>query len=197
MDYSSAIWGTFSAINKLQNQACRSFLGLGKFTTIVAVQSEMGWITPIHEQWVSVARFFRRLRSMDSERLTKKVFVWAMESAHSRCHNWCWRGKRQLLDLRLGWVLDDEVTDSVFIQAVDGSMLNKVKTKWTSELWREEAKTGNGRNKLRSFRHLKTEFCTEPYITSILPRSARSAFEKIRCGVAPLQIELVILVRQN
>ena len=50
LDYSSAIWGTFSAINKLQNQACRSFLGLGKFTTNVAVQSEMGWITPIHRQ---------------------------------------------------------------------------------------------------------------------------------------------------
>ena len=37
------------------------------------------------------------------------------------------------------------------------------------------------------FRHLKSDFRTEPYI---IPRVARRSCAKFRCGVAPLQIEL-------
>ena len=43
MDYSSAIWGTrdYNVVNKIHNQACRFFLGVGKYTPTCAVNCEM------------------------------------------------------------------------------------------------------------------------------------------------------------
>ena len=83
------------------------------------------------------------------------------------------------------------------VQAVDGAMAAKVKSDWQKELWRETARSGTGRNKLRSYRHFKTHFIAEPYITSVLPRATRSAFAQMRCGVAPIQLELGRYVGQE
>ena len=127
---------------------------------------------------------------MDNDRVNKKVFLWAMEASNNKCHNWCWKIKNHLGKLGLSWLVDYNVSQSVFIQAIDGAMSDYVKSLWNTDLWREEAKSGRGQNKLRTFRHLKSDFRTEPYITCIIPRVARSSCAKFRCGVAPLQIEL-------
>ena len=86
--------------------------------------------------------------------------------------------------------LDCNLSDNVTIQAMDGAMQNLIQEKWMTQLWREESKTGSGRNKLRAFRYFKSDIGVEPYVTNIVPRSVRSDFAKMRCGVAPLQIEL-------
>ena len=36
---------------------------------------------------------------------------------------------------------------------------------------------------------LKHDFCTEPYLEYKIPLKYRSAYAKIRCGVAPLRVE--------
>ena len=43
--------------------------------------------------------------------------------------------------------------------------------------------------KLRTYKHLKTEFYAEPYVQKHLTRTQRSAIARIRCGTFPLEVE--------
>ena len=61
--------------------------------------------------------------------------------------------------------------------------------KWRRNLDRDVSWTGQGGNKLRTYRTFKQEHGTEPYISSILPSRHRSSYAKFRCGVAPIRLE--------
>ena len=58
-----------------------------------------------------------------------------------------------------------------------------------NDINRTEARRGNGRKKLRTYKLFKLEHKTENYVTTSLSRRHRSAFAKFRAGVAPLRLE--------
>ena len=60
---------------------------------------------------------------------------------------------------------------------------------WKNQLLTEHARTGNGRNKLRLYKLYKEEYKEESYLRIPISRGHRSAFAKLRCGVAPLRVE--------
>ena len=61
------------------------------------------------------------------------------------------------------------------------------KNKWKLLLERHNAIRGNGGNKFRTYRIFKSQYCTEKYLMRNMPFQYRSAFTKLRCGVAPLR----------
>ena len=73
---------------------------------------------------------------------------------------------------------------------MDAKMGLQLVSDWKSELNRVAAKTGIGRNKLRSYSKFKETFCVELYVVHVASRSYRSAMAKFRCGDAPIQLEL-------
>ena len=79
IEYGACIWGvkSYSCINAIHNRACRFFLGVGKYTPNAAATGDMGWIPVFHKQWKSIVRCWCRFINMSSNRLNKKVFVWA------------------------------------------------------------------------------------------------------------------------
>ena len=60
---------------------------------------------------------------------------------------------------------------------------------WSSEIQRDTGRSGNGRNKLRTYRLFKSHYEVEEYCKLFLLVRHRSAFAKFRCGVAPIKIE--------
>lgn len=58
-----------------------------------------------------------------------------------------------------------------------------------SDLDRNEARTGQGGNKERTYRTVKQEYGSETYTFSILPIRHRNAYTKLRCGLAPIRLE--------
>ena len=60
---------------------------------------------------------------------------------------------------------------------------------WSGRINSEIGLSGRGRNKLRIYKLIKTRFAAENYCKLILPPRHRTAFNKFRCGVAPLRIE--------
>ena len=46
-----------------------------------------------------------------------------------------------------------------------------------------------GGNKLRTYRRVKHNYATEPYVKIIIQKKYRSAYAKFRCGVAPIKLE--------
>ena len=59
IDYCSSVWGygQFDKIDMIQNRAIRYFMGVHRFTPILAITGDMGWITSIHRRWVNMLRF--------------------------------------------------------------------------------------------------------------------------------------------
>ena len=60
---------------------------------------------------------------------------------------------------------------------------------WLNEISRQEARRGNGRNKLRTYKLLKNDYAKETYVQIFMQRTHRSANAKFRMGLAPLRIE--------
>ncbi len=61
---------------------------------------------------------------------------------------------------------------------------------WYAKLTQVEARNGQGKNKLRTYRLFKNDFLTEPYFKCIMNFKHRSAIAKFRCGVAPIRLEI-------
>ena len=53
----------------------------------------------------------------------------------------------------------------------------------------EQGVRQNQKNKLKTYRLFKNEYCTDSYVENVNNRQHRSALAKFRCGVAPLRIE--------
>ena len=195
IDYGVGVWGTKdrSCVDAVQNRAGRFFLGVKKFTPTAAVNGDMGWTLPSERQWTTIARQWHRLCAMDGSRLTSKVFIWCVSRGSRRVPNWSYRVQRQLKLLGLDQLIDPGAAGLLsrrYLTTQVASAVGRVnEVKWRSDLDREHAKRGRGRNKLRTYRQFKLSPGTEDYVRALLPRSHRSALAKFRCGTAPLRIE--------
>ena len=67
--------------------------------------------------------------------------------------------------------------------------MNNYVADWHNSIDRKSRRSGVGRNKLRTYRLFKTEYETENDCRLLMPNSHHAAFAKLRCGVAPIQIE--------
>ena len=140
-------------------------------------------------QWASVTRHWCRLRNMSSDRLNKRVFTWG-NTQPALVKNWNYRVRKKLDSLESihigeeGWVDVRHIVHCVEVQSFEQFIAS-----WTTDLMRENARYGQGRNKLRTYRTFKTEYGVETYTTEILKRNHRSALAKFRCGVASIRVE--------
>lgn len=192
INYGAAIWGTreFSCISAVQHRACRFFLGVGKFTPNAAVEGDMGWIPAEVRQWNNVIRLWGRFKLMDTSRIKYKVFRWA-EANKTRSKNWHYRFDKHLQLINCSNFVTENVNGNIrqMLMSCETAYLDIYVNKWKNELEREEARRGNGLNKLRTYRTFKLRFETEQYVKLLMPFSWRSAFAKFRSGVAPLRLE--------
>ena len=76
LDYGSCVWGygNFEKVNSVQNRAIRLFLGVHKFTSNLAINGDMGWVSSKIRRYLCILRFYNRLINMQEDRLAKKVF---------------------------------------------------------------------------------------------------------------------------
>ena len=58
IDYCSGVWGfkQFNKIDTVQNRAIRYFLGVHRFTPLLAINGEMGWTISMHRRWANMLR---------------------------------------------------------------------------------------------------------------------------------------------
>ena len=77
-DYCSGVWGfrDFHKGDMVQNRAIRYFLGLHRFTPILAINGDMCWPLTLHRRWTNMLRLWNRLVGMENNRLTKKIFLY-------------------------------------------------------------------------------------------------------------------------
>ena len=88
IEYSSFLWGykAYSDIEKIQNNLMRSFLGVGRNASIVALIGDMGWLPIATISKLNCIRFWLRLSNMTNDRLNKQVFNEASNFASNNDH---------------------------------------------------------------------------------------------------------------
>ncbi|MEW8546023.1 MAG: reverse transcriptase family protein [Candidatus Thiodiazotropha sp.] len=187
INYGAAIWGNrpFSCINNIHLRAQRYYMGVGKYTPNAAVQGDMGWEPAVVRQWSSVLNQWIRSKSMNSNRLNYRIFEWCEQHASQRCKNWNFRVNTMLRESGVLLITNYRLIKN----RVKEFVFDKFKSDWLHDINRENARYGNGRNKLRTYRQYKQEFQSETYLKCSMSRAHRSAYAKFRCGVAPIRIE--------
>ena len=180
IDYCSGIWGfkQFDKIDMVQNRAIRYFMGVHRFTPILAFTGDMGWITSTHRRWVNMIRLWNRLVSMDTSMLTRIVF----EYDHGFTgRNWCSDIKKILEQVNL--ISSFNTKSPVNLKDVEDRLFSKYKLEWANKI--------QSVSKLRTYRQNKTVFGTENYLLSTLSKGEKSYsyFAQFRCGILPLRVE--------
>ena len=192
INYGASIWGykSYSCIIAVQNRTMRFFLGVGKYTSVAALEGETGWEPSHIKQWTCVGRHFVRILCTPVSRINKRIALWAYSKASPTSKNWFYYIKERLSRLHLN--TDHDINRPIgteFVKNLREAGLNEFKTRWFNSIHSATEPSGRGRNKLRTYCMFKTVFETEPYCKLIMPLRHRATFAKFRCGVAPLRIE--------
>ena len=178
IDYCSGVWGfkQFNKIDTVQNRAIRYFLGVHRFTPLLAINGEMGWTMSIHRRWANMFRLWNRLISMNNTRLTKRVF------------NTDYNTLRKTLCSEIKSIFEQLNMQHNFVnkQAVDLKRVENFLGTIYQRDWNEKLTTVS---KLRTYVTFKSNYKTEKYLKLNLTKNERSHLAQFRCAVLPLKIE--------
>ena len=77
-DYFSGIWGFTknATVNKIQNRACRLYLGLHAKAPIHGFQGDMGWMLPKYRHFLSMFKLWNRYCMCCDSRINRRVLSW-------------------------------------------------------------------------------------------------------------------------
>ena len=72
-DYFAGIWGLnhFDSMNRIQNRACRYYLGLHPKAPIAGLQGDMGLLLPKYRHIIALFRAWNRLTKLKTDRILK------------------------------------------------------------------------------------------------------------------------------
>ena len=107
--YGADVWGdrTYSCANAVQMRAMRFFLGVGEYTSCVAVSWDMGWSQPASRQWKSVLLQWHRFVTMSNARLNCRIISWCRQNCLISCKNWCYSVRHMFHSLDLLQLFDN------------------------------------------------------------------------------------------
>lgn len=179
LDYCSGVWGTtnYYCTEMVQSRALRYFLGVHRFTPLIAIQGECGWMPCYFRQQINVLRLWNRLMILENDRLTKKIFLWDREQNNKT--NWTSKTKLLLDSLNMPDIYTNLSICS--LELAERLLCQQIETKWTEDLQKIP--------KLRTYRLFKNQYKLEDYVSMDLTKPIRSAMAMFRCGVLPLRIE--------
>ena len=75
-DYCAGVWGLglYPKLDSVHNRAIRSYLGVHKYTPLLALKEEMGLTPPSIRKKIEMMCLWNRLNNLNEDRLPKKVF---------------------------------------------------------------------------------------------------------------------------
>lgn len=178
LEYGSEIWGykPFTHTDNIQNRAARYFLGVHRFTPILALRGELGWYTTQKMRWLNMFRYWNRLINMPENRLTKCIFEWDWVKCKD---NWS-------SELRELYTQFDSQNTFFEKTLCDLDLLTSKVKEYDQDIWLREIQQ---KPKLRTYIQFKDNLKPEKYVCSSIPRYQRSIMASLRSGILPLKIE--------
>ena len=177
--YASSIWGfnKFQLGQKLQLKAIRYFLGVHKYTPILALTADFGWLEMKYKHNLNMLKFYNRLLSMNNDRLTRQAFE--ADLSQNTSSNWSGTVKQILHDIGREGNIEN-------FEKIDISYATEKFKELTNREFQENVEV---KPKLRSYKLFKKHVETERYVTANLSKYERSLMAKLRSGTLQLAIE--------
>ena len=178
------IWGhkDYKSIFRIQYNAMRFLLGVGKACTIVGPFGETGWVPLSLTIKFSILQYSNRLSRMGSNRIAFKMHTWSNSLADKGKQNWVFKTKllhQSIGDPAAGLTLDETWAALAEI---------------TSQEWSKDVNSipdnSESGGRLRLYRQIKTSPSVEQYILLGMSLNKRRVITQIRTGCLPLEIEL-------
>ena len=116
---------------------------------------------------------------MDVGRVNKQVLLWSDQMASRNCRNYNFVIKDFLRQVGVALFADIYYAISLrtFSTDVHEKLMNMHISEWQTQINRESSRSGNGRNKLRTYELFKTDDIAEDYCKLFIPISHRSFFQ--------------------
>ena len=180
MDYGSCCWHGITDVNPksiddVQYRAMRYFLGVNRFTPMLGLEGEMGWLPPKYRRDIDMIRYYNRVCRMGEDRLPKQIMKYQIQ------HNSPWIGKLNDILERV----DHNINMIDMVPTNLKAFKIKIEDNW-HQTWRYMA---DDKPKLRTYMKWKECPVPELYTTSKLPKYHRSLITKLALGVLPIRIE--------
>ena len=178
MHYSACVWGfkDFSKSNQVLHKAARFYLGVHKFTPVIAMFGELEWLPSVNERWIDMLRWWNHLVNLENDRLLKKCFNYD----YLKCkNNWC--SEIKSIFTKLDMLSNYENKKSCNLNQCKLILSNTYSSQWYAKV--------NNVPKLRTYVTFKEKFELEEYIKVGLSRKQRSVLAQLRLGILPLHVE--------
>ena len=159
----------------MQNKAIRYFVGLGPKTPILALQGEMGWMSPSSRHFIKIIKLWNRIIKMEHSRLPFKL----IQHMLNRNIGWVNQIRIQLKNINLDHIVNDQTY--IPVSVAENKIADNEQLEWKNGL--------TSKPKLRTYVQFKLLYITEFYVTALLPKNKRSLLSQFRCGVLPLATE--------
>ena len=167
--------GLFPNLDSVHNRAIRTYLGVHKYTPLLALKGEMALPPPSIRRKTEMMRLWNRLNKLPENRLPKQVFNIEFKKQRSWCKN-----IKSIFE-QSNMLEDFNSKNSVDLFNFNQTQLLIFKDNYTESLPKQD--------KLRNYAMYKFSFDTEPYVQKYMSRNKRSLFAQIRTGVLPLRVE--------
>ena len=169
LDYGASIWGFNNERigQRIQDRAVRYYLGVHRFTPILGLHSEMGWLNIKFHFLLCMLRYWNRLMKMDSCRLTRKIFEY--DFTHIKSANWSGKilfiaEKLQMEDV----LIKGETFDLKYVQE---KLLCLMQEEWANKI--------PTLPKLRYYVKFKSDIVTASYLKANITRTQRSLLAQL------------------
>lgn len=176
-DYCGEVLGheTQKRMEDIQYQACRSFLGVSKFTPLPCLNAEMGWLPTKYRRHKSVLRFYNQLLKMDDNRIPQRIFLKSVNNDRS------WAGRTRVLMESVGlgiyWNMGIQIP-------------NDLLHFYPKEKYKEEFHASvEAKAKLRTYNKIKSTTEVSSYVRANVPKPMRSLSAQLCCGVLKIRLE--------
>ena len=180
----ACIWGHTEnkSILGIQYSAMRFLLGVGKVCPIAGLFGETGWVPLAMTIKFQILRFRDRIRKMDQNRLTNKMYVWSKSISGRMAKNWVGKTKALLESIKdcSGLMSCDEQWDA----------LAKLETKKWKEVIDYIPNNSDTGGRFVYYRQIKVNPSAEQYILRSTSWNKRRIIAQLRCGCLPLEVEI-------
>ncbi len=80
MDYCAGVWDCkqYDQYNTVHNRAIRSYLGVHRYASNMAINGHVDWTTPHTRRKICMIKLWNRLVKMPDTRLTKRLLCWVL-----------------------------------------------------------------------------------------------------------------------
>ena len=186
--YAAGVWGinSHNKINNVQTRAIKFFLGVGKKTSNIAAQADIGWPTVKTAQTLETLRLWCKIVNMNNQRIPYAIHTWSLNFRKS----WDSRMLVRIQELNLEDTTIAQCVQKTVIENAKQSLLLEENKIWQKCLWNDKQNETHG-NKLRLYRMVKNELAWQPeaYLDANLTRAERRVLGQLRCGNLALTIE--------